>query len=344
VDGIVSIDRWSQAPLSHRRAVSITWSQVGLNRLAWCFIVANVVFLVIDAVSFWWLGLSVGWSGSQTLRVLALLAMCALWAYFCFVPGSSGDCLFAEITFVTFLILLFTNIGAPAQYAAVAAGAPFRDSWLAAADRGLGIDLPALVAWTHAHPMVSAGLTLTYHSFAPQLIFTVLVLGVLRERERLWEFAFHFYFCLIVAIAVFAIIPAACAPAHLGFVPTIDMTRAIAQIQGFHDGSLSVVAMNDLDGLISFPSFHVAGALIFTWAFRHRPRICVPVLLLNVATIASTFMSGEHYVVDVLAALPLFALSDAVYRRWGQRLLLAGRSASRPRDHQLTVRYVSSAS
>lgn len=344
MDGIVSSDRSSQAPLSHRRAVSIKWSQVGLNRLAWCFIVANAVLLVIDAVSFWWLGLSVGWSGSQTLRVLALLAMCGLWAYFYFVPGSGGDCLFAEITFVTFLILLFTNIGAPAQYAAVAAGAPFRDSWLAAADRGLGIDLPALVAWTHAHPIVAAGLTLAYHSFAPQLIFTVLVLGLLRERERLWEFAFHFYFCLMVAIAVFAIVPAACAPAHLGFVPTIDMTRAIAQIQGFHDGSLSLVAMDDLDGLISFPSFHVAGALIFTWAFRYRLRIFVPVLLLNVATIASTFMSGEHYVVDVLAALPLFALSAAAFRWWGQPLLLADRSGSGPRNHHVAVQYASNAS
>src|SRR5207248_1400475 len=96
----------------------------------------------------------------------------------------------------------------------------------------------------------------------------------------------------------------------------------IAQIEGFHNGSLRLVSMDDLDGLISFPSFHVAGALIFAWVFRHRMRIFIPLVLVNLAVIVSTFMTGEHYVVDVLVSLPLFAASVALYRCWGCALLV----------------------
>ena len=109
-----------------------------------------------------------------------------------------------------------------------------------------------------------------YFTFAPQMLLAVLALAVLRERDRLWEFAFHFHVCLIVTIAALAIWPSVCPPVFYGFQPTIDMTRVIAQIQGFHDGTMTVVSFNDLEGLVSVPSFHVAGVLLVTWAFRHR--------------------------------------------------------------------------
>jgi hypothetical protein len=110
--------------------------------------------------------------------------MCGLWLYLRFVPGSENDRRIAEGVFVAFLILLFTNVGAPAQYVALAAGVPFADSWLAATDAWLGIDLPAMVAWTHAHPLALAVLPLAYHSFGPQLLLTALALDFLGERER----------------------------------------------------------------------------------------------------------------------------------------------------------------
>ncbi len=35
---------------------------------------------------------------------------------------------------------------------------------------------------------------------------------------------------------------------------------------------------------------------------------------------AATFMSGLHYVIDVIASLPMFAASLALYKWWGNRL------------------------
>jgi hypothetical protein len=61
--------------------------------------------------------------------------------------------------------------------------------------------------------------------------------------------------------------------------------------------------------------------MIVTWAFRSRPRILVPVIVLNAALLVATSITGVHYVVDVLAAVPLVGVSLAAYRWWGRTLL-----------------------
>jgi membrane-associated phospholipid phosphatase len=86
---------------------------------------------------------------------------------------------------------------------------------------------------------------------------------------------------------------------------------------------MTVVRFDDLEGLVSFPSFHVAGAILVTWAFRRRRRILIPLIVLNIGLVISTVITGEHYLVDVLASVPLFAGSVAAYRWWGRPLLTA---------------------
>ena len=135
------------------------------------------------------------------------------------------------------------------------------------------------------------------------------------------EFAFHFHLCLIVTIACLTLWPSVCAAAYYGITSTIDTTRAITQIHGFHDGLRTVIRFDDMEGLVSFPSFHVAGAILVTWAFRHRPKVLIPLIVLNTGLAISTVITGEHYLVDVVAAGPLVAGSVAAYRWWGQRLL-----------------------
>ena len=297
-------------------------SLLGLNPLGKFLVACNVAALVVGMVFFSLRGLTIDWS-TVWLPALLLAAIFIGWLNFHFVPGGPRERFVAELLFVTFLMVLLTNVLVPMQYGAVAMGAPYADSWLAASDAWMGVHVPTLTAWTWAHPVISRLMTLTYFSFAPQLLLTVLALAALRERERLWEFAFHFHVCLIVTIGALALWPALCAPAHYGYKPTIDMTHLMAQIKGFHDGSMTVIRFHDLEGLVSLPSFHVAGAILVTWAFRHRPRVLIPLIVLNTGLALSTVLTGEHYAVDIVAAGPLVAGSLAAYRWWGQRLLTA---------------------
>jgi PAP2 superfamily len=297
-------------------------AHLGLNPLGRLLIGLNVCALIVGIALFSAGRLTIEWS-TVWPGAVALSAIVVIWLNLYFVPGKPAEWFVAEVLFVTFAMVLLTNVLVPMQYGALALGAPYVDPWLAKADAWLDVSVPAMTAWTWTHPVVSRLATITYFTFGPQMLLTVLALAVLRDRDRLWEFAFNFHVCLIVTIAAIAIWPSVCAPAFYGFTSTIDTTRAIAQIKGFHEGTMTVVRFDDIDGLVSFPSFHIAGALMVTWAFRHHRRIFIPLIALNTGLAIATVISGEHYVVDELAALVLVALSVAVYRRGGQRLLAA---------------------
>jgi membrane-associated phospholipid phosphatase len=295
-------------------------SAIGLNPLGRRLLALNAIVLATDVFFFSIRGLSLDWS-TAWLGAVLLAALFIVWLNFYVVPGPREEWFVAEALFVVLLIILVTNVASPMQYGAVAMGAPYVDWWLAAADARLGVSVAAMAAWTRAHGAVALLALLAYASLLPQFVFAVVALAALRDRERLWEFAFHFHACLVVTVAALTIFPAVCPPAYYGFAPTIDMTRLIGQIKGFHDGSLTVVKFDELEGLVSFPSFHVAGGLIVTWAFRRRTRILVPLLALNAALVASTVVTGVHYLVDVIATLPLCAASLAAYHWWGRSLV-----------------------
>jgi hypothetical protein len=297
------------------------WERIGLNRMGRFFIAVDAGLLIVGAFLYTTLGLSIRWSPAATLGVGALAFLLALWANYRFSGGSATEYWIAEVLFVIVLLIVFVNLIVLGQYAAVALAFPYADPWLAAADARLGIYVPALVQWTTRHPVAGAVMATAYFTHVPQFGLAAFGLGALRERETLWEFAFHFHVCLLIALVAFAAWPAACVPAYFGFAPTINVTRAIDQIRGFHQGTMNAVRFDDVDGLVSFPSFHVAGGLIVTWAFRRHPRFLVPLVVVNIGMVAATVMTGLHYVVDVIASLPLVAISLLAYRWWGRELL-----------------------
>jgi len=302
------------------RAARPRLAELGVNRLG-CFLVAlNAAVLVTDVALFAAFGLSVKWS-TLAFGGIPLAALFMVWLNFYLAPGRRSESTVAEFVFLIGLMVLFTNVGSIMQYGAVAAGFPYADWWLAAADASLGVHVASLAAWTAAHPLANLAFRISYASLIAQFFFTILVLAAHRDRARVWEFAFHFHMCLVIALAALVVFPAICPPPYYHFQPTIDMTRVIRQIRDLHEGTMKVVRFDELEGLVSFPSFHAAGGLMVTWAFRDRRRFFVPLALLNLALFASTFMTGVHYVVDVIASVPLFAFSAFAYGRWGSRWL-----------------------
>src|SRR5260221_7160328 len=242
-----------------------TLAQLGLNRLGLFLVALNALVIVTDIALYALSGLSIQWA-TVVLGELFLGLTFGVWLNFYLVPGGSKEWFVAELMFVVSLMVFLTNVGSPMQYGAVAVGLPYADPWLAAADAALGIHVPALAAWTFAHPLSNVLLKVSYFSLFPQFVLTIIVFAAFRDREGLWEFAFHIHVCVIVTVATLIVWPAVCPPEYYGFRPTIDMTHVIQQIQSLHQGTMKVVRFDELEGLVSFPSFHVAGALIVLWA------------------------------------------------------------------------------
>lgn len=253
------------------------------------------------------------WTALPHLVVSALLG--ALFVYLVKVPGSANERGLADAMLVAFLLIGLTNIASPAQYLAVSLGRPLVDSQLAAADALLGIHVPDLARWTAGHPWFAAVLDAAYFSLLPQFILPIVVLGIAyRDRARLWEYCYHFYFCLLVTLTSLALWPAECAFLFYGFDATIEQGRFIRDFTALRAGTFSVIRFDDLEGLISMPSFHVAGALAVTWVFRGYRWLYLPLLGLNTGLVLATFLSGAHYFVDVLASFALFYASVASFR------------------------------
>lgn len=287
-----------------------------------CLAACQAVCLVATVSLFLVLPLSFDWSAALPV-LLVDVVIAATWLHVYRTPGTPADWLITETLFAFFLVLVLSHILGPAQYAAAALDRPLIDPLLAAADARLGVHVPTLASWLKQHALVNAVLTGAYFTVLGQFALAPAVLGLyLRNREALWEYTAHFHFCAIVTVVALAIFPAQCAFQHYGFQST-NQARFIRHFNGFRDGSLTVVRANDMEGLISMPSFHVAGALMVTWAFR-RHWLVVPLLVVNTLLVAATFLSGAHYFVDVLATIGMFAVSVATYRVVGASLLRRG--------------------
>lgn len=262
-------------------------------------------------------GMRLEWQELASLRTAAVALMWIGWVLHVLTPGRHPrEWVIAETFLVIALLVTFTNIGSPLQYAIIAFRAPLADAWLARADALLGVHVPILVSWTAAQPGLASVLVTVYASLLPQFVLPPLVLGCwYRDRQALWEYAWNFQFCLTAALVGLALFPAACAFTYYGFESLLNQTRFVTQFEAVRSGVMSVVPLNDMEGMITFPSFHVAGGLLVTWAFRRYPVWAVALGLVNVVLIASTVLTGAHYVVDVIAALGVFGCGVWLWRR-----------------------------
>jgi membrane-associated phospholipid phosphatase len=95
-------------------------------------------------------------------------------------------------------------------------------------------------------------------------------------------------------------------------------------------GTLDTLALGDLRGLATFPSFHVCLAILTAWALAPVPVVGPVALLLNAAVIVATIGAGGHYLPDVLAGglLAGAALACRVRRREPAALVAGPRPAA----------------
>jgi hypothetical protein len=298
-------------------------ADLGLNPLALRFLILTTCLTGVTLIGYPLAGLSMDVGTVWSIRAFVVGLSLLLWAYYFIEPGRQRkDWLMAEMVFAFLLVYFLTLVLAPAQYLAAAAGCPTIDPLLATADRWMGVYVPALVEWSRAHPTINAILIRAYSTLLAQFTLTFVVLGViLRDRDALWEYTFNFYFCATVTVLASAVFPAAGAFVYYDFTSTIDQTRFITHFEGIRSGVMRVVSLGDMEGMISMPSFHVAGALLLTWALRRCWWLLMPVGLINIALIAATVLTGAHYAIDGIAALLLTAASIMAYRRWGAPLL-----------------------
>lgn len=189
---------------------------------------------------------------------------------------------------------------------------PFVDSWLDAADRAIGFDFLSLLHLYRDNPSLAVASRWIYAAFALQAL--LVPVGVaLFAPGRFWTLAKAWTYCLLVAVLLFPLLPAAGPFVRYGIQYDVfpDLLRLYPWETGPAIEALRSGAMRDVGlaarGFISIPSFHAVGGVLFAWAAWPSRWLRWPMALLNTGVIASAIITGSHYLVDLIAGMALAA-------------------------------------
>ncbi|MBX9739844.1 MAG: phosphatase PAP2 family protein [Beijerinckiaceae bacterium] len=281
----------------------------------------------IDAVMLLTLGISVPLAPLIVKVAAGVLAVAAAWYY----ARRRQEPVVAALLEAAGFLVLFTLSLAIASYLWISLSLPLRDAAFAAADAALGFDWIAHLTFVSERPWLATLLNFAYATSLPQVVFVILALAAARDVERIRTFSLLFAVTGISVIAISGLVPALGAyayhkPADALLAGISDPAAGRWHLEHFlelRSGSLREIPLDALEGLVSFPSFHTALAIIVMWALSNRRWLCAPAIGLNGAVIVSTLAIGGHYLVDVFAggAISLAALLVLARRRTGRPAL-----------------------
>jgi hypothetical protein len=267
------------------------------------------------------------------LRPLVGIAAAAAVAAFYTVVRPRPNIAAASIAVID--LVLFSAVGVLFTYVVAAMGGALLDKYLFAFDKALGFDWRDYVALASSHPRIAAIGSLAYQSLQFQMIIVTVVLGFSGNLVRLRGYVAAVVLSCLATGALSGLFPSVSAFVYLKVSPgdfsSLTPAAGLIHLQDFEalrDGSLRVLSLSDPKGIITFPSFHAALGIIFTWAVWPVAWVRWPMLALNLALIASTPIDGGHYLADVLGGIAIAVLAIVAVRRVVQRRTAAVYAAS----------------
>lgn len=274
-------------------------SKVPRSGVAACWL-APLVLLVVDLP--WALSAKLHVTGWLQPAFLALLLLAV--GLLCRTSNSwakVGDMVNAAGAWIG-----FTATGCVLTYLAARSALPLRDDALEAADRALGFDWQAWSSWVHAHPILHFALALSYMSLPVQIVGVCWLLPLLGGSQRLTELLWGALVAILIATVFSALVPALGAFPHYGLTASADWLPDLVALRS--PGPVTVT-LGQMKGIIAWPSYHAALAVLFVYTWRRSGIIGHAVTALNLLMLTSTMSEGSHYLCDVIAGCIVAAVS-----------------------------------
>jgi len=208
------------------------------------------------------------------------------------------------------IVLLSTMISL--TYIATSANLPLMDTQLLAVDRALGWDFRFYLSLLNDRPWLLSIFALAYRFIGLPILIITFVMPLAGYYRRAGQFVTAFAIALLVTTCVSTLVPATGVYGTMGILPS-DFPNIIPQayfdgmikIPALRDGSLRELDLLHLDGVLTFPSFHAAAAVLYAWAFWPVRWFRPFNVLVNGAMICATPVGGGHYFIDVFAGVVL---------------------------------------
>jgi membrane-associated phospholipid phosphatase len=199
--------------------------------------------------------------------------------------------------------------------------APLADDLLARGDRALGFDWYSYVMLFRDSWLALRLVGIAYMSFLWEAVVILVALFALGQNERAWRFVLAAAISLLLTIAVYPLVPAVGGFIHFHITPTSYPNLGVPSpwsfapaIEAMKSGT-KVITTNLLVGYVSFPSYHAATAVLFTWAAWRLGKVRWLFVAVNFCMTASAMIIGAHYLVDLIGGFAIASIGIGLANR-----------------------------
>jgi len=267
----------------------LIWAAIG------CVFAVDVVWLSLSQLSVERYGIATAVVASALLTAIAV-----------FYSTSGRSDAIARTAHASAQWIAFSTVGVVLSYLVTATHAPLVDHVLLLADLRLGFDWTAWTAWINAHLTVHWFVAVSYGLLFPEMLLCLMWLPLAGSGDELSG--------LLIVGALITIAGSGLAPA-IGHLPHASQ---VAQVAALRAGTMREIPLSHPEGLIAFPSFHTALAVILAYASRRSHWLFPMTCVLGVAILISVPSEGGHYMVDAVAGIAVALCASAVIpRAWG---------------------------
>ncbi len=217
----------------------------------------------------------------------------------------------AQLGLLSMLAALLTYIAASASF-------PLQDAALNRWDRALGLDWPAYYRFVTAHPELLPYAYMSYAAIAMPPFAVPLLLGLSGDHVRLQRFVMATLLTLFTVAILSALVPAIGTywiydlPTGFAGYEATGYLIQLARLPVIRSGDLHVLNISQIGGIVTFPSFHAAAAILALWAWWGVWWMRPWALMMCIAMLAATPLLGGHYFVDIFAGVFVAGLAIAL--------------------------------
>lgn len=252
-----------------------------------------VAMIFLDTV---WL-LAKGWSIQQSSLYGSIFLATSFLAPLSIKRYRRDDIIFTLCEAVIYSLFL-AEASAILSYLVVSTNFNLVDQSLARFDEFLGFNWGDYYRWAVSHHTYYHVIRAAYESLAAQTWLVIIYLCFTKRTTRVREFLELSASLIAASILLSLFFPAEGAAKFYAETVHADVS-AWSHFEALRSGSMNIIDLNSMQGLVSIPSVHTVMAILFCWAVRRTP-IAVVIIPLNLALLLSTPVVGGHYITDVL--------------------------------------------
>jgi membrane-associated phospholipid phosphatase len=214
----------------------------------------------------------------------------------------------ARVSFALAQTHAILTVTAPLSYLIVSLHLPLIDHPLRVADAVLGFDWQSFADFTLVkHQFTARVLTWAYLSFYLQP-FAILMICAANPKLSEKEFVQNYALSVIICVVIGGILPALGEPCRV-------WPLELGEFERVWRGQWHVLDFSTIQGLVAFPSFHAAFAVIAVYAVRHSLPALLGLAPINLLMLVSTAPVGGHYLIDIIGGVMAAGLSILCIRR-----------------------------